>query len=196
MSAPRWRALASAVLLAALPACATVTLAPAGPYAVGGQSVTLGRSWSDISILLPGRPKNVRLLTIDGPLLNRLYIVDGLADGRALASPAGKDPPTPRWRSDLSSGEQVEFVADSVAAMGYQRVETKDLRPARVGGVDGLRFSIAAKTAGGLDISGVAQVAESGGRLFLILFLAPTEHYFGAQEAEVEGIMSSARPGG
>lgn len=196
MIARRLRALACATLFAALSACATVTLAPAGPYTVGSQSVTLGRSWSDISILLPGRPKNVRLLSIDGPLLNRLYIADGLTDGQFIVRPATKERPTPTWKSGMSPSEQVEFVADSVSALDYQRVETEDLRPARVGGVDGLRFNISAKTAEGLDISGVAQVAESGGRLFLILFLAPTEHYFGAQKAEVEGIMSSARLGG
>jgi len=193
MSALRYRGLACIVLLAALPACATIDLVPAGPYVVGRQTVTLGRPWSDLSRLSPEGGKGARLPSIDGPLRNRLYIVDGLADGRALVSPTRKDRPTPRWRSDLSPGEQVEFVADSVSAMGYQRVETAGLRPARVGGVEALRFDIAARTAGGLDISGVAQVAESGGRLFLILYLAPTEHYFAAQRPEVDAILDSAR---
>jgi hypothetical protein len=196
MIARHLRALACAVLFAGLSGCATITLVPAGAYAVGGQSVTLGRSWSDISIIQPGRPKNVRLLSIDGPLLNRLYIADGLSDGQFLVKPLKKERPTPTWKTGMSPSEQVEFIADSVSAMDYQRVETDGLRPAKVGSVDGLRFEISAKTAEGLDISGLAQVAESGGKLFLILYLAPSEHYFGAQKAEVESIMASAKIAG
>lgn len=195
MIARRLRALACAVILVGLSACTTVTLAPAGAYAVGTHTVTLGRSWSDISIIIAGRPKNVRLLSIDGPLLNRLYIADGLASGQFIVKPLKKERPTPTWKTGMSPNEQVEFVADSVAALDYQRVETSNLRPARVGDVDGLRFDISAKTAEGLDISGIAQVAESGGKLFMILYLAPSEHYFAAQKAEVEGVMTSARVG-
>jgi len=142
-----------------------------------------------------GRPKHVRLLSIDGPLLNRLYIADGLTSGQFLVKPMRKEQPTPTWTTGMSPSEQVEFVADSVSALDYQRVETSELRPVKVGAVDGMRFDISAKTAEGLDISGMAQVAESGGRLYLILYLAPSEHYFGAQKAEVEGIMTSARIG-
>lgn len=193
MIARRLRILACAAVLMALAACTTVTLAPAGPYVVGSQSVTLGRSWSDISIIMWGRPKHVRLLSIDGPLLNRLYIADGLTSGQFLVKPMKKERPTPTWKTGMSPSEQVEFVADSVSALDYQRVETAELRPVKVGGVDGMRFDISAKTAEGLDISGIAQVAESGGRLYLILYLAPSEHYFGAQRAEVESVMTSAR---
>lgn len=189
------RTLAVAALLLGLAACTTITLAPAGPFAVGSHAVTLGRSWSDISIIMWGRPKHVRLLSIDGPLLNRLYIADGLTSGQFLVKPMRKEQPTPTWTTGMSPSEQVEFVADSVSALDYQRVETSELRPVKVGAVDGMRFDISAKTAEGLDISGIAQVAESGGRLYLILYLAPSEHYFGAQKAEVEGIMTSARIG-
>jgi len=187
---------AAAAALLALAACATVTSAPAGPYAAGGHQVTLGRQWSDMSAVIPGRPKNVRILSIDGPLLNRLYIADGLRSGEFLVKPMAKERPTPVWRSGMSPNEQVEFIADSVAALDYQRVETSGLRPAKVGAVDGMRLDISAKTAEGLEISGLAQVVESGDRLYLILFLAPGEHYFAASKAEVEAIMASAKIGG
>lgn len=184
---------AAALMLLSLSACATVTSAPAGPYAVGAHSVTLGREWSDISVIMPGRPKNVRLLSIDGPYLNRLYVADGLKSGEFLVKPIAKERPTPVWRSGMTPTEQIEFIADSVAALDYQRVETANPRPADVGGVQGLKVDLSAKTADGLDISGVAQAAESGDRLFVILYLAPTEHYFAAQKSEVEKVMASAR---
>ena len=183
---------AAALMLVGLSACVTVTSAPAGPYAVGSHAVTLGREWSDISVIMPWRPKNVRLLSIDGPYLNRLYIADGLKSGEFLIKPTSKERPTPVWKPGMTPVEQIEFVADSVAALDYQRVETTNPRPV-VGGASGLRVDVAAKTAEGLDISGVAQVTEADGRLYVILYLAPTEHYFAAQAPEVQRIMESAR---
>jgi hypothetical protein len=188
------RALAIAGALLSLTACVTVTAVPAGAYAVGDHKVTLGRTWSDISIIMPGRPKNVRLLSIDGPYLNRLYIADGLKSGEFLIKPIRKERPTPTWKAGMTPTEQVEFIADTVSALDYQRVETADLRPAKMGDADALRVEISAKTAEGLDMAGTAQIAEIGGRLYVILYLAPAEHYFAATKGEVEAIMSSARP--
>ena len=177
-------------------ACAGVTSAPMGAFKVGDRyEVTLGREWSDISQIMNGRPKNVRLLSLDGPMLNRLYLSDGLAPGEFLVKPAAKEKPTPTYQKGMSPTELVEFVSDSVAALDYQRVETKGLRPTKLAGSDGLRFEIAAKTREGLEISGTAEVAEAGGKLYVILYLAPQEHYFQAILPEVESVMGSAKRG-
>ena len=79
--------------------------------------------------------------------------------------------------------------------MQYFRVETSGLRPVKVGDRSGVRFDITAQTVDGLDVSGIAQLVEAGDRLYILLYLAPTEHYFSATKAEVEGIMASARVG-
>lgn len=195
------RSLKKAVVLAALMAagpilagCVTVTAAPAGAFQVGSAySVTLGHAWNDISQIMVGRPANVRLLSLDGPLLNRLYLTDGLAPGQFLVKPASAEQPTPTYRAGMSSTELVEFVSDSVAALGYQRVETGAISPGPFAGVEGLRIALTAKTSEGLDLSAKAAVAEHGGRLYVILYVAPSEHYFAAHAAEAEAIMSSAR---
>jgi hypothetical protein len=184
-------ALAAALLISA---CASISAAPAGPYKVGdAMSVTLGRQWNDASRAQVGAPRRVRLLTIDGPLLNRLYFTTGLRPGDFLVKPERRETPTPTYRTNMAPTELVEFVADSVAALKYQRVETSALRPTRVGDTDGLRFDITAQTEEGLDMSGSAAVAERGGQLYVILYLAPTEHYYAAGKGEVESIMGSAR---
>jgi hypothetical protein len=178
---------------ALLAACATVASAPSGPFKVGeSYSVTLGRQWSDISKIVVAKPAGVRLLSIDGPQLNRLFLTDGIAAGGYLVKPASREQPTPTYRAGLSQTELVEFVVDSVAALGLERPESADLRPAKFGAVDGLRFELSAKTTEGLDISGTALLAESRGKLHVILFLAPTEHYYAASLAEVNAIMASA----
>jgi hypothetical protein len=193
----RLRHAALAALLLPLAACASVTSAPQGAFKVGttGYQVTLGREWSDISEIMNGRPKNVRLLSLDGPALNRLYLSDGLAPGEFLVKPTAKDKPTPTYQKGMSPTELVEFVTDSVAALDYQRVETSGLRPTQLAGTEGLRFELKAKTREGLEISGAAVAAEVGGKLYVILYLAPQEHYFQATLPEVESVMKSASRG-
>ena len=188
----------AALLLAGfLSACVTpVTSAPVGAFKLSPTyQVSLGREWSDISNIMLARPKNVRLLSIDGPLLNRLYLSDGLTPGQFLVKPATKEKPTPTYHASMSPTELVEFITDSVAALDYQRVETSGLRPAPFGGAQALRFDISAKTQQGLEVSGSAQVADLDGKLYVILYLAPSEHYYRTSLAEVEAIMASARRG-
>lgn len=181
----------------ALSACASVTSAPVGPLSLGsGYAVTLGRDWSDISAIMAGRPKKVRLLSIDGPLLNRLYLTQGLVPGDVFIKPFAKEKPTPVVREAMSANERIEFVADCVAALDYQGVETTRPRPATLGGKPALRFDITARTTEGLDLKGSALAASIGGKLYVILYLAPAEHYFQATLPEVEAIMASARVAG
>lgn len=189
------RLLACTAMLMSLSACAAVTSAPAGPYRIGATQVTLGHEWSDISAIMNQRPAKVRLLSMDGPLLNRLYLTDGLEPGEFIVKPLAKERPTPTYRAGMAPTELVEFVSDSVAALDYQRVETDNLRPAKVGSAEGLRFDLKAKTKEGLDISGSAQAAEVGGKLYVVLYLAPSEHYFAAELPEVETVLGSVKVG-
>lgn len=184
-------ATAAALLLAS---CASVVSAPAGPYALGKDySVTLGREWSDVSGIMYMRPKKVRLLSIDGPLLNRLYLTEGLAPGEFLVKPTAKEKPTPIYRAGMSASERIEFVSQSVTALDYQRVETARPRPAKFGDADAIRVDLTARTAEGLDMAGTALLAEVGGKLHVILYLAPAEHYYRATLPEVETVMESVK---
>lgn len=195
MIARSLRATAALALLATLSACAALKAVPAGPYASGGNQITVGRTWTDMGRLFDAS-KGVRMLSIDGPQLNRLFVIDGLRPGEFIVRPPSKEQPTPTWKAGLSPSEQVEFVTDSLLAMQYYRVESSGLRPVKVGDRGGVRFDITAQTVDGLNISGMAQLVEAGDRLYILLYLAPTEHYFDATRAEVEGIMASARVAG
>ena len=180
--------------LLALSACTAVSSAPAGPYKLGATQVTLGRQWSDVSAITPNRVKQLRVLSIDGPLLNTLFLTAGLAPGDAMVRAPSKEKPTPKVRTGMTSAERMEFVTDSVAAMNYQRVESARPRAARYGGQPAVRFDLSARTPAGLDVLGTALVAELEGKLYVILYLAPAEHYFQATLPEVEQVMGSARP--
>ncbi|MDR3507514.1 MAG: hypothetical protein P4L64_06410, partial [Caulobacteraceae bacterium] len=142
------------------------------------------------------RSSHVRLLTIDGPLLDRLYMTDGLGAGDYLFKPTAKEAPTPTLHAGMSATERVEFVADSVTALDYKRVETSNLRPGRFLDTDGVRFDITGATKEGLNISGTAVVVEKAGKVYLALYLAPTEHYYAATLDEVESIIKSSQTAG
>jgi hypothetical protein len=174
-----------------LAGCATSGVVT-GAYKVGATySVTLGDKWADISTWLNDRGPGVRLLTIDGPWLNRLYVTEGLRPGQSIVRAQSRDRPNPAYRDNMSSRELVEFVVDTTAVLGYQAPESTNLRPAKFGAVDGVRFDIATQTPGGLLIDGTALVAQRDGRLYVMLFLAPREHYYAATLPEVEKIFAS-----
>lgn len=153
-------------------------------------NITLGRQWSDLTFMLPNRPPNVKLLSIDGPLLNRLYVA-ALRPGESLLRLPDRDSPRAIYRADMTDSELVEFVIDCVS-QEYQAPEASALRPQQFAGVPGVRFDLSANTSDGLNMSGTALVAQRGDRLQLLLFLAPSEHYYGALLPEVEAVFGSA----
>lgn len=175
----------------ALSACTTVTLAPAGTYAVGkNASVNLTRNWSDFTPIMG--LKKVRMLSIDGPLLNRLYLSEGLVTGDYIVQPTNRrEATTPIYNASMSVTEQVEFVANSVTALTYERVVTSGLRPVQVNGLRGVRFDIEAATKEGLIIKGRGQAVKSGDSLYVAIYLAPAEHYFAESLASAEAAMDS-----
>lgn len=179
----------------ALGACTTIAAAPAGPLMVGRTQVTLERTWSDVSAIVPGKTAKVKVLTLDGPALNRVYVTDGLLPGDTMLKAVSKESPMPALRAGMNATERMEFVADSVTAMGYQRVETARPRSAQLAGQPAVRFDLAARTSDGLMISGAAVAAEVAGKTYLVLYLAPAEHYFQATLPDVERLMNSALPG-
>lgn len=182
----------SAVLALSLAAC--VSAKPvSGNLTAASATVTLAEMWSDVSDYTQGQTPGSKVLTQDGPALNRLYIVSDIKPGQSIVRAQSKEKPTPVLRADLSFNEQVEFVADSVAALGYFRVETHDLRPQKFGAAEGLRFDVDAQTQEGLNVDGTALATMSNGAFHLILFLAPEEHYFGASQSKVETILASAK---
>lgn len=174
-----------------LASCATITLAPAGIYkADKAFNVTLARPWADFS-RTGTLPEGVHLLTVDGLLLNRLYLAM-IAPAGSLVRPADKDTPVPVYRSDMGDTEMAEFVIDSLAAFGYLEPQSNGLRPQTFAGQPGVRFEISTRNEDGLNISGTALVARAGDNLNMMLFLAPSEHYYGAYAAEIDAIFASA----
>lgn len=179
------------IVALALQACASITLSPAGQFRAGkAATYTLGQDWNDITAL-QRPPTGVKTLTLDGHLLNCLYLTDGLTPGQSLLRQISKERPVPVYGKGMAAREQVEFVTDSLKATGFASAEYAALSRVVISGRTGVRFEIKALTVEGLQISGIGQVVESGDRLYVAAFLAPTEHYFKAGQAEATRILGS-----
>lgn len=185
---------ASIPLLLITSACASITLAPAGSYK-NEQEVTLDRDWSDLSPVTYNN-KNVKTLTIDGPLLNLVYISQGLTEKDPLfIGPEGdnKNHIAPRPKENMSLTEQMEFVANSVSELGFLKVEYASPKPVTVSDTKGVRFEIITKTKEGLDTKGLAQAVSKNGKNYYIVYIAPKIHYFNANKNNVIAIMDSQK---
>jgi hypothetical protein len=189
------RGLIAAVAGGALAAgCASIPLVRAGSYKAKGTafSVTLQRPWSDMTALSM-QPRGVRVLSLNGLQLNQLYLA-GIAPGNSLIRVADRDTPRPTYRTDMSETELVEFVIDSLATVEYQDPQSTALRPQNLAGAPGVRFDINTRLPTGLNISGTALVARAGENLHLLMFLAPSEYYYGAYAQEIDAVFASATP--
>jgi len=191
---------AAAVLALLLGACTTgPTLAPKGAFTSGKNSVALDRDWSlyPAGLMLTGMGPKTKLLTLDGPMLNRLYVSDGLgADDPLFISPTKGDTssnPAPRSKSNMSLSEQIEYVATAVGTLDYQKVQTSAPKPVTVAGAKGVRFEIAAKTSDGLNIRGLAQAVSKDGLNYYVVYLAPDTHYYTASLPAVQAAMDGQK---
>lgn len=171
-------------------ACVSITEAK-GPYKAGQATYQLDRSWNDVT-KATFQTKGVHLLTLDGPVLNSLYLSQGLKEGEFLLRPERRrELTTPMWRADMNLLEQVEFVTSSVEALGYDRVSAAKSRPVQVAGQRGVRFDLTAAHDTGLVIKGYGQVVVRDNLAYVAIYLAPDEHYFAESEASVTAAMDS-----
>jgi len=158
---------------------------PPGEHRIGtAYSFTTSVEWS----LVGGAPQN---WTIDGPALGLLQTWGGLKTGDVLIRKQGRR--MPAFRSGYGALEVAEMVADTIEAIiPGADVETTDFRPVAFGTRDGFRFQIR-YVRKGLPIRGTAAGAVYGGRLDLLLFTAPAEHYFELRAAEINRIIASGK---
>jgi hypothetical protein len=179
---PRLVALA---VLAALAACSTFS-------SVG----TERRKIADLYTVAPQIQWNrytdgdLEVWTVDGPLLDSLQFTAALEDGDELYDIPGREE-VPHFRANMSESEVMEFVVDSLAAAGAQKIEATGLAPAAFGPRPGFRFELAYQSGNGLDKLGMAKGMFAEGKLYLIIFTGAAQHYFPKHKPSVEALFAS-----
>jgi hypothetical protein len=175
-----------------------IVLAPSGVYKAGdaSQEVTLDRDWSDATAVFNNQKSKAKLLTIDGILLNRLYISHGLTESEPLFVGQNGDTKThiaPRPNSNMSLSEQMDYVTRSLGEINFQKIQYKSPKPVTISGQKGIRFELAMRNNEGLDINGLAQAVSKDGKNYYIVYLAPKEYYYNSSLKNAIAVMDSAK---
>lgn len=186
------RCLAVLLLTGLLAACAGAggRLQEAGGVAVYDLRMETSLDWARI------RGRRSETWTIDGTPLNQLTIIDRVRDGEHvfLQARERRSRPDGAWfRTGMRPDEVQDLVLDALRANGWADLEASGLRPQRLGAVPGLRFEFSLSNQRGLHYRGMAAAAERGGRLTLLVWMAPSEHYFGRDQAAVAAMFDSLR---
>ncbi len=129
--------------------------------------------------------------TIDGAPLNQLMILPRIKPREHVflrAKERSWRPDGPWFRAGMRPDEVRDIVLDGLRGAGWANVEGLKLRPVRWGGTPGLRFDLALDNPNGLVYRGMATAAERDGRLTLLVWITPAEHYYG-RDAEAVGRM-------
>jgi hypothetical protein len=190
---PLKRITVSIVLLTLVAGCISIGNVPAGPFAVGSSfAVNLGRNWSNITAISPGLSPQVKVFSIDGPQLNRLYLVGGLEANQGLFRKQGKEKTRPVLKTAMTGSDQIEFLRDSVAALEFRNVEIVQPRPVSLSGSPAIRVNLTARTVEGLEVAGTAVIQKLGEKYNLLIFVAPREHYFDALTSEINSMTGSS----
>lgn len=129
--------------------------------------------------------------TIDGAPLNQLMILSRIKPREHVFLSAREHswrPDGPWFRAGMRPDEVRDIVLDGLRGSGWANVEASNLRPVRWGDTPGLRFELDLDNPNGLIYRGIATAAERDGRLTLLVWIAPAEHYYG-RDAEAVGRM-------
>ena len=173
-----------------LAACQHYSLVPVEKRTIGGAySIDSQIQWSKATEL------GLEIWTVDGPLLEAVRFMSGVKDGQPLFElpkrPGGEEPEMPTYRSDFSLSETVDFIIALLERFGANQVKANNIRPAKFGSVDGIRFEFSFLTENGMDSDGMVAAAEIDGELFVIAYTGAREYYFPKYKDQVERLIAS-----
>jgi hypothetical protein len=186
------RATLLALLFLLLAACASTggRLQAAGDATVFDMALQTDLDWARV------RANRQELWTIDGAPLNQLSIISKVRPGEHVflgARERRSRPDGPWFRAGMRADEVRDVMLDALRGAGWAQVASERLRPADFGGVPGLRFELSMANGRGLRYRGMAAAAERDGRLSLLVWVAPEEHYYPRDAEAVDRMLASLR---
>lgn len=179
-----------AVLLAACASGGTSRLVQPGEVRAGKLVLNSEMEWTRAT------SNRSQLWTIDGELLNLLYLVHTVKDGDYIflgQRESKRRPDAPYYHKGMREDELRDLVADGLLNAGFVGVSPSNLRPATFGGRPGLRFDVDLQTSEGLQYQGLVAMFEHDKGLALAIFIAPREYYFPRDGAKVSRMFDTLR---
>lgn len=133
----------------------------------------------------------MEMWTVDGSSLEAVRFYKGLKEGDTLIR--ADDDKLPAFRSKMRANQVREFVVDTLAQSGGNKVKADRLRPMKFGGRKGFRFDLSFLTEDGLAMKGIVVGAVIDGKLQMIIYTGTQTHYFARYKKPVERLMASIR---
>ncbi len=162
-----------------------------GPNTGGGKlMIDSAMEWTRIA------RSRYQLWTIDGELLNRLYLLPTVREREFIflgEKQTKRHPDGAFYQHGLRADELRDLILDGLRASGTVNVEDHHLRPANFSGRDGLRFEFSFANEEGLKFRGMAAAFEHEKGLALAIYMAPAEYYYPRDETKVSKMLETLR---
>ncbi|MFT4179299.1 MAG: hypothetical protein QM612_07530 [Thermomonas sp.] len=190
MNPMRWAVLALLTCLLAACAAGGPLVKPGRTTAGSDLSIEAGMEWTRMG------GTREQLWTIDGPLLNSLYLIPTVREREFVflgQRQTKRRPDGAFYHRGMRADELRDLIADGMRAIGAVNIETLNLRPVDFGGREGLRFEMTMDNEAGLKYRAMAAAFEHEKGLALALFYAPAEYYYPRDEAKVSAMLDTLR---
>jgi hypothetical protein len=188
------------VLLAACAHYSLVDPGPNGTLVKTGLDVYPHMRWSKVAMgpnpdsLFYDTSGRLETWTIDGEKLDSLMFFAAVPDGQPLLTLAASGSSLPPFRSQMTPNEIMDLFTSSFStATGSAVIQSRDLRPAKLGNVDGFRFEVDFTLKDDVDreLSAVGTVKD--GKLYLIAFQGTKLYHYGKYLPDFEQIVATAQ---
>ncbi|MDH4049617.1 MAG: hypothetical protein OEW68_01045 [Gammaproteobacteria bacterium] len=187
-----------AVSMIALAACATAGYRQVlpGVNSLGLLQITAGDGWNlASSYATPGAWPDSQTWTKDGLLLDRLVIIPAINDGEPIFKSRDKAAALPPFRANMLPNELEELTESTIVKLfgeGNAAVSTENLRPWAFAEHRGVLFDVRAAVTESPDYRGMVGAVIFDKKLYMIMFLAATPHYYDKHKADAEALIKSA----
>jgi hypothetical protein len=131
--------------------------------------------------------------TVDGPNLQQLIFFPGIKEGKPLLKPVtGQDSDKmPTYMAGMTFIEIIDLLEATLARENVHQFEKQNIVSVTVGGEDGFRFDFSYVSEEGLNYNGIAAGAVRDDKLYLVMYIGTTLHYFEKYIEEVDYILKS-----
>jgi len=177
----------------ALAACASggARLVSPGPNPAGSHlTLNSEMEWTRLS------DRRMQLWTIDGELLNRLYLIPAVREREYIflgSRQTKRRPDGAFYKPGMRADELRDLIVDGLLASGAINVSASDLRPVMFGEHEGLRFELTLANQEGLKYQAMAAAFEHDRELALAIFMAPSEYYYPRDAQKVDRMLDTLR---
>jgi hypothetical protein len=168
-----------------------------------GCSVEPQRKWNKATRSTFGNSTRTEVWTADGEQLDMIAFFCGVRDGEPVFAARSTAPDgTTReeqeqpfiYRKGMSANEIMDLFESGLGKVTQSAIlRTRDLRPAKLGGLDGFRFEISFSQTDEVDREGTVIGASSGDRLYLIFFEGTRLYHYGKYLPAVEAMINTAQ---